>query len=387
MIVDSVSAFSDILDKPLVTGSGVLDGLTFAAKENYELAERVAGNGNPTWKATHGPSAVTASVLAKVLDAGGRLAGFTHMDELAYSIIGANAHTGTPVNSASPDRVPGGSSSGSAAAVAAGLVDFSLGSDTGGSVRAPAAFCGLFGLRPTHGRIDATGLLPLAPSFDVPGWFTRDLPTMLRISAIFGIKAGAGRTPTRLWCPSTIWDRTSPEVKASLAPALIKLQGILGPSDISPLPDPAPEEWFRVFRIHQAYEAWEALGTWVDEASPAFGPGVAERFAAAKTVTTEDFEQVVKERKAIRAAMDKLMSPETVLVMPTTPGPAPLLNASQADLDDYRGKIMCMTCLSGLNGYPELTIPGAKLKHAPQGLSLIGARQRDQDLLALAGLL
>ncbi len=388
MITDTVSAFSEVLAEPVqLNDTGALAGLSFAAKENYQLAGRVAGNGNPAWKATHPVAVETASALSVALAAGARLVGFTHMDELAYSIMGANAHTGTPVNSAAPDRVPGGSSSGSAAAVAAGLVDFAFGSDTGGSVRAPAAFCGLYGLRPTHGRIDDSGLLPLAPSFDVPGWFARDLPVMLRVSAAFGIKAGAGKQPSRLWCPSTVWDDVSDEVKKALAPALEKLQQLLGPADTSPLPEPDVEAWFATFRTHQAWEAWAANGEWITEANPDFGPGIAERFEIARQTTQEAFNQAVRERAAIRKAMDDPMAHGTVLVIPTTPGPAPLLDASQTDLETYRRKIMCLTCISGLNGFPEFTIPGAKVNSAPQGLSLIGARHRDQDLLALAGLL
>lgn len=385
MLDDTASAFSEVLSSSIKINGGSLDGLTFAAKENYEFAQRVAGNGNPSWKASHSPAAETSAPLQKVLDAGAELVGFVHMDELAYSVIGANAHTGTPKNTAAPDRVPGGSSSGSAASVAAGSVDFALGSDTGGSVRVPASFCGLFGLRPTHGRIDAAGLLPLSPSFDVPGWFSRDLPTLMRVSAVFGIKAGAGRLPGRLWCPENLWNRFPDSFGDLFADSLDRLSGLIGAIDRTPLPEPSLEDWFTTFRTHQAYEAWQALGEWIEAEKPEFGPGVRERFEASRAISDDAFEDAVRARTAIRAQMDKLMTPETVLVMPTAPGPAPRLDESQEDLERFRRSVMCQTCIAGLNGYPELSVPGHVIEGAPIGLSLIGARRRDQDLLALAG--
>ncbi len=125
--------------------------------------------------------------LRRLLAAGARFVGKTHTAELAFSLDGRNEHTGTPINPAASDRVPGGSSSGSAAAVAGGLVDIALGSDTGGSVRGPASFCGIIGLRPTHGRVDITGVMPLAPSFDTVGWFARDIEVF---SAVGGVLLG-----------------------------------------------------------------------------------------------------------------------------------------------------------------------------------------------------
>ncbi|TYC53036.1 amidase [Rhodobacterales bacterium] len=394
MTGDIINAFSERLPEPLTVGAGgddrPLDGLRFAAKENYEFAGRVASNGNPAWKATHAPAEKTASCLQTALEAGGALVGFTHMDELAYSIIGANAHTGAPVNSAAPDRVPGGSSSGSAAAVAAGLADFALGSDTGGSVRIPASFCGLYGLRPTHGRIASNGLLPLAPSFDVPGWFTAELATMKRVSAVYGIGSTGqasgtqGRLPVRLWMPQTIWDHADPDLVAALGPALDRLRNAVADIDRAALPGPSLEEWFETFRIHQAHEVWRAVGDWAMENPAGFGPGVAERVKIAGAITEDQFAQAVERRHAIRAAMDERLDAATVLVLPTAPGPAPLLNATQADLENARKAIMRTTSIAGLNGYPELSIPVATMSGAPVGLSLVGARMQDQDLLALA---
>ena len=155
------------------TGSGRLDGLTFAVKDLIDVAGTATGGGNPDWLASHAAAAARRRWSTAALAAGARLVGKTVTDELAFSLEGENAHYGTPVNPACPERLPGGSSSGSAVAVAAGLVDFALGTDTGGSVRVPASFTGVFGFRPTHGRVSTQGVVEFAPSYDTVGWFAR----------------------------------------------------------------------------------------------------------------------------------------------------------------------------------------------------------------------
>jgi len=138
---------------------GPLAGLRFAVKDVFDIAGRVACCGNPDWLATHAPAARTAPAVQRLLDAGADLAGMTITEELVMGMTGENPFYGAPVNVNAPGRVCGGSSSGSAAAVAAGLVDFALGSDTGGSVRVPSSFCGLYGIRTTHGRLPVAGVL------------------------------------------------------------------------------------------------------------------------------------------------------------------------------------------------------------------------------------
>ena len=164
--------------------AGPLAGLRFAAKDLFDIEGHVTGAGNPDWLALHAPATRTAPVVRRLVDAGASMVGKTHTDELSRGIFGENAHYGTPVNPKAPGRVPGGSSSGSAAAVSGGLVDFALGTDTGGSVRIPASFCGIYGIRPTHGRLPLDGVVGQARSFDTVGWFARD-PICWRGSARF----------------------------------------------------------------------------------------------------------------------------------------------------------------------------------------------------------
>jgi len=161
--------------------TGPLAGLTFGLKDLFDVAGHRTGFGSPDWLATQPPAHAHAAVLTALLTAGASLSGRTHTEEMAFSLTGENAHYGTPVNPAAPGRVPGGSSSGSASAVAAGLVDVAIGSDTGGSVRAPASYCGVYGIRPTHGAVSLAGACPLAPSFDTAGWFARDAARLARV--------------------------------------------------------------------------------------------------------------------------------------------------------------------------------------------------------------
>ena len=174
-------------------GTGRLSGLSFAVKDLFDLAGAMTTFGNPDWASTHTPAIATAPVVLALLQAGAYLAGKTKTQELAYGLTGENVWHGTPTNPAAPDRFPGGSSCGSAAAVAGSLVDFALGSDTGGSVRIPASYCGLFGIRPTQGAISLAGACALAPSFDTCGWFARSAALLSGVGEVLlaGPRRGA----------------------------------------------------------------------------------------------------------------------------------------------------------------------------------------------------
>src|SRR6478735_5872506 len=177
---------------------GPLAGLTFAAKDLFDVAGVPTGGGNHDWPKGRPVPTRHAWAVQTLLDAGAALVGKTITDEVSLGILGENAFDGTPVNVQAPDRVPGGSSSGSAAAVAAGLCDTALGTDTGGSVRVPASFCGLYGIRPTHGRLNLDGMLPQAPSSDTTGWFARDAGTFARVSSVLLGEAIPTVLPRRL---------------------------------------------------------------------------------------------------------------------------------------------------------------------------------------------
>lgn len=379
---DKIGAFVSQFEIDGAT-QGPLYGLSFAAKDLYDIAGYITGAGNPEWVRTHAPANAHAPVVAELLTAGARLVGKTHTDELAYSLAGMNAHYGSPLNVAAPQCVTGGSSSGSAAAVAAALVDFTLGTDTGGSVRLPASFCGLYGLRPTHGLLSLEGVVPLAPSFDTPGWFARDIDLMIRVGAVLGIEAGMQERP-RLAVPADLWVLAEPDVSTALEPALDALRALFGAADSAPLNPDSYDAWREVFRICQGYEAWASHAEWISAHEPKFGPGVAERFEAASKITATEAEQALSARQAITATLDSTLNGGTVIVMPTAPTPAPRRDADPASLETFRARSLALLCPAGLGGLPQLSIPAAVLNGMPVGLSLLGPRGSDGLLFAMA---
>jgi amidase len=387
MIADRVNAFIQIFEKPLSitssAGPGPLAGLTFAAKDLFDVAGYLTGAGHPLWRDTHRRAARHAPAVARLLGAGAQLVGKTHTDELAYSLMGANTHYGTPTNVMAPDRVPGGSSSGSAAAVAAELVDFALGTDTGGSVRAPASFCGIHGIRTTHGRLSLDGIVPLAPSFDTVGWFARDIFLLSRIGEVLGIAPELPGTP-KLRAPADLWALADDAVVRALNPTLILAETLFGRADRSAVSPDGFDAWRETFRVCQAHEAWASHGAWITKHQPQFGPGVRERFAAASAVTQDEAQAAKASRRAIAARIDAMLEPDYVIVIPTAPSPAPLLTASAEAQDVFRAKALSMLCLAGLAGLPQISIAAARVSGAPVGFSLIGARHRDGRLLAMA---
>jgi len=364
-------------------GTGRLSGLSFAVKDLFDLARVVTTFGNPDWASTHAPAIATAPVVLALLQAGARLAGKTKTQELAYGLTGENVWHGTPTNPAAPDRFPGGSSCGSAAAVAGGLVDFALGSDTGGSVRIPASYCGLFGIRPTYGAISLAGACPLAPSFDTCGWFTRSASLLAGVGEVLlaGPRHGAEGPLLR---PEEVWVNAEPGVAEALRPALEKLEHIRGRAVGVRIAPEGIDSFFDHFRTVQAEEAWAALGGWVEATQPRFGPGIAERFAAAKATDPATAAPGRAFRRVLQARIRPLLSGGAVMVYPTSPCVAPLLSAGREEQDAVRQATVGVTAIAGFCGLPEVTLPAARVRGAPIGLSLVGGPGQDRALLALA---
>ncbi len=383
---DPVHAFIDYPEVRVTNAeSGPLAGLTFAVKDIFDVAGYVTGCGNPEKRAESPPATANAPVVQKLLDAGARFVGKTHTAELAFSLDGRNEHFGTPVNPAAPDRVPGGSSSGSAAAVAAGLVDIALGSDTGGSVRAPASFCGLVGLRTTYGRIDIGGTMPLAASFDTVGWFARTPELYERVGTVLLGEDVEGPPLSRMVIADDAFARLLAEADdAALAPAVQRLSArFAAPGHVTVSPD-GLETWLPVFRTMQGYEAWRVHGPWITERKPQLNPAVAERFEVSSRITAADYEAARDARIAIMRRVHDLVGKDTVIVLPTVPTIAPLLASTEAEFEGFRQRALQILCISGLSGCPQITMPVATVDGCPLGLSVIGPPGRDRALIAVA---
>lgn len=365
--------------------TGPLAGLTFGVKDLYHIKGHRTGFGQPDWLRTHEPAGETAVAVRMLLDAGADMVGKTHTDELAYSLTGENVHYGTPVNSADPDRIPGGSSNGSVAAVAGGLVDFALGSDCGGSIRLPASYCGIFGIRPTHGRVSLEGAIPFGPSFDVAGWFARDANMLARVGEVLLGPDAVTTAPARLLRAEDAFAMVDEKVAAALEAPVERVAAVLGaPEDVT-VSREGLRAWMEVFRVLQAAEVWGNHGAWVTEVAPKLGPGVKERFEQAATVTAEDVAENKKKRAQIRARLDEILSPGDVLCLPTSPRVAPPKNTAPDKIEiEYRYQAFCLLCISGLAGLPQISLPLGRLDGLPLGLSLIGRRGSDLALLSLA---
>jgi amidase len=366
------------------SGTGPLAGLTFATKDAFNIAGARTGFGQPDWLRTHEAATETADAVTRVLAAGADMVAKTHCDELCYSLTGENVHFGTPVNGNAPGRVPGGSSNGSAAAVAGGLVDFALGTDCGGSVRIPASYCGLIGLRPTHGRVGAAGVLPFGPSFDVVGWFARDIGLFGKVGNVL-LGADTAVAPARLIMADDAWEQVEQPVAAALRPAAGKVEAMLGKATHARVSPEGLLDWSEVFRTLQAAEIWSTLGKWVTEAKPKLGPGIKERIEYAATITPAQVAAANARRRAITAHVDDLLGPDGLICLPTSPRAAPLCGTPVDTVEvEYRNQALRILCIAGLVGLPQISLPLAAIDGLPLGLSLIGARNSDRALIALA---
>jgi len=365
-----------VVGNPLVvpTGSGGLDGESVAVKDLYAVEGHRIGAGNPAWLAHAQPETGHATVVGRLLDAGASVVGIARTDEFAYSLAGTNAHHGSPPNARAPGRISGGSTSGSATAVATGQVTIGLGTDTGGSIRVPAAYQGLWGIRTTHGAVPVDGLLPLAPSFDTVGWLTRDAPLLRRVAGEL--------LPPDSASPSDLV--TAPGLTA-LADADVAeaVRTIAAPQIEWPLA--AMPDWLSAMQALQAWEAWQVHGPWLAGRLDTVGPDVRARFARAEKISPEVAEAAREEVGRAREAIRGLLG-DRVLLLPSASSVAPPLS-DLAALDAVRQATMQLTCLAGIGGLPAVSIPLATADGLPVGACLVGPAGSDRALIELAGTL
>jgi amidase len=362
---------------------GPLAGVPFAVKDIIDVRGVITGRGNPDWLASQAPATANAPAVDALLAAGAKLVGKTITEELAFSVIGANPYYGTPKNVAAPGRVPGGSSSGSAAAVGGGLVPLALGSDTGGSVRVPASYNRIYGMRPSHGRISLEGVMPLAPSFDTVGWFAQDPQLFASAGRVLLDDAAGGDRPARVLLATDAFARLEPGVEAALRPAIEHVEAWLGDAEPVIVSAAGLDAWYDVFRVLQGAEAWAAHGEWIEQARPRLGPMLQERLRFIRTITKDQVAAAAAARQTIRERLDSLLDDDAVLILPSAAGVAPPIDALMAEHEAVRARVIGITCIASLAGLPEVSLPLARLPAGPVGLSLIAPRGRDSLLLDL----
>ena len=382
---DPLDAFCKDTDAYLAGPKGrPLSDLKYAAKDIFDVAGFVTGGGNPDWKATQPPADQHAWIVETLLNAGATMVGKTHTDELTRGILGENAHYGTPINSRALGRVPGGSSSGSAAAVAGGLVDFALGSDTGGSVRIPASFCGLWGLRPTHDRIPLEGILKQASSYDTIGWFTRDAATYAQVAQVVFQTSIPDTSPTRIIIAQDLFDEADENVSAALLPIAEKIAAMVGSSATVKLAPNGLAEWSAQQNVLQSKEAWDTVKDWVDQVNPRFSFWVSERYQFAINLTDAQIDEAAAVRDSLRMRMDEVFADGGFLCLPTAVVPAPLRGLPASAKKDVQSRLSRLTCIAGTTGRPQLSMPLGEVNGMPVGISIMGDRGSDEQLINFA---
>ncbi len=363
---------------------GPLAGLGFAVKDLIDVAGWPTGAGNPDWPAYAGLPQRHAWVVERLLAAGASVVGKTITDEVSLGILGENPHDGTAVNPAAPGRVPGGSSSGSAAAVAGLACDFALGTDTGGSVRVPASFTGLFGIRPTHGRIDFSGICVQSPASDTCGWFARDGATFARVGEVLLGASVPAAVPGRLLVAVDAFAMADDAVVQALGPVVDRVAAILGQRAEVEVAPAGLTAWLRAQRVLQQSEAFATFATWLDRHNPRLQWSVARGLVAGAAWTESDRSYAAITRREVTARMARLLPPGTIMCLPTTPFPAPPVGLPVSELAMPRERISALTCIAGHSGVPQVNLPGATVEGAPVGLSILAGPGMDEALLAVA---
>ncbi|KAL8147594.1 amidase 1-like [Apium graveolens] len=391
--------------------SSSLIGLTFAVKDIFDMEGYVTGFGNPDWAQTHSPALSTAPAVMAVLKAGATCVGKTIMDEMAYSINGENVHYGTPTNPCAPDRVPGGSSSGSAVGVGASLVDFSLGTDTGGSIRVPASYCGIFGFRPSHGAVPTTGVTPMAQSFDTAGWFARDPAILNRVGRTLLQHPDNGLTrPLKIIIAEDCFKLLSipsDRITNVLVEAVKQIYGddILNYANLGDTVErdvPSLKNFMRkdlqnheynieplvalsnAMRLLQRYEFKNNHGEWVKSVKPHLGPGIAERVWEAINAKDDNIDACLLVKTELQAALRGFLEDVDVLAIPTVPGPPPKLQTEAASLETFRVRAFSLLSVAGVSGFCQVSIPLGMYDNLPVSVSLLARNGRDKFLLDVA---
>src|SRR5262245_60207630 len=392
--VPQSNAFVTTFDLP-PTSSGPLNGLCFAVKDTIDVAGFKTGCGNPTWRDSHHAAVVHAVCVEQLLLAGARCVGKTICDELAFSLLGENHFYGTPFNAHAPDRVPGGSSSGSASAVACGLVDFALATDTGGSTRIPASNCGIWGFRPSHNFISVAGVTPLAPSFDTVGVVAASADVLEKVGLALLAAPPSAKEPKTIHVIREAFALADGDVQEALSEPLARLREMFGDTvrELS-LEEIVADDaghgfatWVDTFCVIQWAEIESCLGAWIAKARPEFGPEIAASFQLMSQLDRRHVPEALQRREQCFRSLQSFLGPNDLLCIPTTPALAPLKGdppSRSSSGSGYYPRLLALTGVAGIGRLPQISLPIADSDGVPVGLSLMARQGRDLRLLEVA---
>ena len=358
---------------------GLLSNLNFVLKDMCDVKNLKTSCGNPDFFKKCDFANDYAPFLKDLLNEGPVLKGITVCDEFFYSLIGENGHYGTPTNLNAPSCVPGGSSSGSAAALTTDLYDFSIGSDTGGSVRIPASFCGLIGMRPTHNRINTKGVYPMAPSFDTIGWFANNPEIFQKVGNVLLNNIERSNVDFKQYvvaedllelCDAEVQDNFNNYINVNI-PNINKTR--LSTNTKAIIADN--------FRILQGAEVKENIIPWIEKNTPNISPEIKSRIDMASKITDIEVNRALIFRKTLIDEIKKSLPEGTIAVFPTSPFSAPKSGQDDESLGSFRKRLMELTSIAGMTSRPQITIPRLKDKSGPVGISLLGWKYSDEILL------
>lgn len=384
-----------------------LAGLTFAINDIFELEDYVTGFGNPDWARTHEAAEKTAVTVTALLKNGAVCVGKTVMGELGFGVSGENIHHGTPINPEMPAHVPGGSSSGSAVAVAAGLVDFALGTDTIGCIRIPAAFCGLLSYRPSHGAVSTIGILPNSQSLDTVGWLARDPSILLRVGhTLLKLNTVEPRRARRLIFADDLFQLSKvPKQKAEVVinKAIENLSGYqpqqhinfgqhisLNVPSLKGFLDQSTNMQNGISNLKALSSAMVSLQRhefktnhedWVKSVEPKLALDVSDNLLTAINTTHENIKALYDIRKELRACMQILLKDDGILVIPTVADPPSKLNSKKRDTVESHNRALILSSIASMSGCCQVTIPLGKNDGCPISVSFITFHGGDKFLL------
>lgn len=363
---------------------GSLSGLVFAVKDVFKIVGSTYSNGHPTWLDTHEPDDFTSSFIVNMLNAGADLVGKTICDELYYSISGENWHYGSAINPHDPRRLTGGSSGGTGAATAGGLVDFAFGSDCLGSVRVPASYNGLLGIRPTYQRVKNDGEAPYCASMDVLGYVAARPDIFERVSQeILGEDTQKPKYK-KLLIAQDCFDAVDADVSEAFQEAISFIGDKVGSVESVIVAPEGLDKWVKIFQVVQGYEVWESYGGWVKKYNPTLPPGQKQRLEAASKISLQAYLDAKEEMNRIKKHIEKLLPTDCIMILPTAASVAPLKSDSLEEITANRLQSSSLLCISPLAGVPQVTLPLCTMEDVPLGISLIGTEGTDMTLVSFS---
>ncbi|KAH7528570.1 hypothetical protein FEM48_Zijuj05G0086000 [Ziziphus jujuba var. spinosa] len=380
---------------------------SFVSISRFEIDGHVTGFGHPDWARTHEAASGTSPVVSSLVEGGATCIGKTVVDELSNGISGENKHYGTPTNPAAHPRMPGGSSSGSAVAVAANLVDFSLGIDTVGGVRLPAGFCGVMGFRPSYGVVSNMGIIPVSTSLDTVGWFAKDHNILRRVGhVLLQLPYAVQRNPRQIIIADDCFqlvkipaDRIVQVVikstekvfgrqvlkhenlgsyLSSKVPSLKEFQskktnGQLKKSSLTLLAD--------IMRFLERHEFKHNHGEWINSVKPVLVPYLSSQLHETLETTDTEVEKCKLIRNEMRLAISSLLKDDGILVIPTTADPPPKLGGKEIYSEDFQSRSFSLLSIASISGCCQVTVPVGSHDNCPVSVSFIARHGGDRFLL------